>query len=223
VGLGLLGAATAVALVAAMRARGPAGKPLEAVSITLFGAVYAGLALAFVPLLHAMPGSWGSATGPGAWDGTLLVALPLAATWLGDALALFAGTAWGKGGLAPTISPKKSWVGVWAGLGGAGLAGVAWYFVAAALVADLPLARLSAGPIIALAVGVVLGIAAILGDLVESLLKRQAGMKDSGSLFPGHGGVLDRLDALAFTLPTAWAALALVGSLAGVPGSEGVR
>jgi phosphatidate cytidylyltransferase len=224
--LGLLAGSTAVALVAAMTARGPSGRPLEAVAVTLFGATYAGLALACVPLIHALPHVWSARTSapspPGMWDGPLLVALPLAATWLGDALALFVGTAWGHGGLAPSISPNKSWVGVWAGLAGAGLAAVVWYFVAAAVVSGLPMARLAVpGPIVAFGVGVALGVAAILGDLVESLLKRQAGVKDSGALFPGHGGALDRLDALAFTLPTAYVALVLVGMLAGVSGPEG--
>jgi CDP-diglyceride synthetase len=77
------------------------------------------------------------------------------------------------------------------------------------------------GPLVALFVGVSLGVAAILGDLVESLLKRQAGVKDSGVFFPGHGGVLDRLDALAFTLPTAYVAFVVAGTLAGVSGLEG--
>ena len=223
--LAMLGGATAVSLVVAMKFRGPTGRPLEAVAVTIFGALYAGLALAFVPLIHALPSAWpteGAAAGtPGAWDGLLLVALPLAATWLGDALALFAGSAWGRGGLAPSISPKKSWVGVWAGLGGAALAALIWYFIAVAVVAGLPLTGMAVGPLVAAMVGVVLGVAAILGDLVESLLKRQAGVKDSGAFFPGHGGVLDRLDALAFTLPTAYVALVVIGSLAGTAGSMG--
>jgi phosphatidate cytidylyltransferase len=225
--LGLLAGSTAVALVAAMKARGPAGRPLEAVAVTLFGATYAGLALACVPLLHALPATWAATppAGPpsaGAWDGLLMVALPLAATWLGDALALFAGTAWGRGGLAPSISPNKSWVGVWAGLAGAGLAAVVWYFITEAVVSGLPMARLPVpGALVALFVGVLLGIAAILGDLAESLLKRQAGVKDSGAFFPGHGGVLDRLDALVLTLPTAYVALLVVGMLAGVAATEG--
>lgn len=226
--LALLGGSTVAALVAALKVRGPAGRPLEAVSTTLFATIYAGLALACVPLIHALPAAWSGRSSaalvaPGAWDGLLLVALPLGATWLGDALALFAGSAWGRGGLAPSISPKKSWVGVWAGLAGAGLAAVIWYFIAAAVVAALPMAHLAVpGPLVALFVGVVLGVAAILGDLVESLLKRQAGVKDSGVFFPGHGGVLDRLDALAFTLPAAYLALVVVGSLAGGSGPEGV-
>jgi len=207
--LGLVGTMTAVALVSAMALRGPARKPLEVVAITIFGTIYAGLSLAFVPLLHAMPAerlwTYGSSVGgAGQWGGLLLVALPLAATWIGDAAAFFGGRAWGKGGLAPTISPKKSWAGVWTGLLGAGAAGLIWWLVARAVLPAQPL-----GPVTAAAVGVFLGVCAILGDLAESLLKREAGVKDSGTLFPGHGGVLDRLDALTFTLPAAYGALAI--------------
>jgi phosphatidate cytidylyltransferase len=161
------------------------------------------LPLAFVPLLHALPGAHGWTGVDTEWAGALVVALPLAATWLGDAVAFFAGTAWGKGGLAPTISPNKSWVGVWGGLTGAAVAGAVWFFIADARLPGLPLA----GPLPAIAIGVVLGIGAIVGDLAESLIKRDVGVKDSGTFFPGHGGVLDRLDALLFTLPTAYAAL----------------
>jgi phosphatidate cytidylyltransferase len=215
--MALLGLGTALAVVIALGARGPAGKPLEAVAVTLFGGMYAGLALACVPLIHSLPRAWSArAGGPGPWDGLLLVALPLAATWLGDALALFAGTAWGRGGLAPTISPNKSWVGVWAGLGGAGLAALVWYWVAVGVVPTLPMAGLPvSGALASAAVGVLVGVAAVLGDLVESMLKRQAGVKDSGSVFPGHGGVLDRLDALTLALPTAYVALVILGLLAG--------
>jgi phosphatidate cytidylyltransferase len=202
--LGLLGGATALALVLAMKLRWPGGKPLGAVAVTLLGALYAGLSLAMVPLLHALPETrgWSGATAS-PWGGLWLVVLPLGATWLGDALALFAGSAWGKGGLAPAISPKKSWVGVWAGLAGAAIAAVVWVLVARTMLPGLPVE----GPLTAAAVGVVLGIGAIVGDLVESMLKREAGVKDSGTFFPGHGGVLDRLDALVFTIPAAYVAL----------------
>ena len=205
--LALLGALTIVALVVAMRVRGPSRKPLEVVAITVFGTLYAGLSLAFVPLLHALPtvSGWGGAD-TGSWGGLLVVALPLAATWIGDAVALYAGRAWGHGGLAPTISPKKSWVGAWAGLAGAGAAGALWWAVARPFLPGMPIES----PFLAAVVGVFLGVGAILGDLAESLLKREAGVKDSGAVIPGHGGVLDRLDALTFTVPAAYAALALL-------------
>ncbi|MEQ1855594.1 MAG: phosphatidate cytidylyltransferase [Longimicrobiales bacterium] len=205
--LALVGVLTMVSLVVAMRTRGPARKPLEVVAITTFGALYAGLSLAFVPLLHALPTLHDWVDAPGAaWGGVAVLGLPLAATWIGDAVALFAGRAWGKGGLAPTISPKKSWVGVWAGLVGAGAAGVGWWVAAGTFLPRQPVQS----PLVAAGIGVMLGVGAILGDLAESLLKREAGVKDSGAVFPGHGGVLDRLDALTFTLPTAYAALMLL-------------
>jgi phosphatidate cytidylyltransferase len=227
-GLALVGGASGLALVVAMSTRATEARPLEVVAVTLFGALYTGLALAFVPLLHALPDAWSAhaRSGPaaaGGWDGLLVVALPLAATWLGDACAFFAGSAWGRGGLAPSISPNKSWVGVWAGLAGAGLAGVIWYLIASRFVGGLPFgAEPLWGPVAALSVGVLVGGAAIVGDLVESLLKRAAGVKDSGRFFPGHGGVLDRLDALVFTLPMAYVALVGAASLVGAPMPAGM-
>jgi phosphatidate cytidylyltransferase len=200
--LGILAALVGVSLIGAIVARGPERKPLAVVGVTLFAVLYAGLPMSFVPLLHALPETHGWAGGS-RWAGALAVALPLASTWLGDAVAFFAGTAWGHGGLAPTISPNKSWVGVWGGLCGAGLAAAAWFLIAGWSLPALPVP----GVVVAALVGVVLGLGAIVGDLAESLLKRDAGVKDSGTLFPGHGGVLDRLDALIFTLPTAYVAL----------------
>jgi phosphatidate cytidylyltransferase len=211
VALVLLGSLCVVTLVTALAARGPTRKPLVAVSVTVFGALYAGLGLAFVPLLDSLADLNGWAGNSGSsWSGLLLVALPLASTWLGDALALFAGTKWGHGGLAPSISPNKSWVGVWAGLVGAGAAAAVWLLLARTFLPGLPVTS----PLVGAAIGVLLGACAIVGDLAESLLKREAGVKDSGRLFPGHGGVLDRLDALLFTLPAAFLALVLLESAA---------
>ena len=140
-----------------------------------------------------------------------IVALPLAATWIGDASAYFAGTAWGKGRarLAPTISPNKSWVGFWANLAGGAVAAVAWLF----LVQDRLPGLADAGILAFAVVGAVLGFVAVIGDLLESVFKREAGVKDSGTLFPGHGGVLDRIDSLVFTIPTSYALLILVANL----------
>jgi len=209
IALGLVVAVAGAALIFALASRPPDRKPLAAVSVTLFGAVYVGLPLAFVLLLYALPAEHGWAARESVWAGALVVALPLAATWLGDAVAFFTGTAWGHGGLAPTISPNKSWVGVWGGLTGAGIAGGVWFFVAHGSLPDLPFA----GPLPAVAIGVVLGVGAIVGDLAESLMKRDVGVKDSGTFFPGHGGILDRLDALLFTLPAAYAMLVALESV----------
>jgi phosphatidate cytidylyltransferase len=140
---------------------------------------------------------------------TAVVVLPLAVTWIGDAAAYFAGSAWGRRKLAPTISPKKTWVGLWAELVASALAGVAWMSVTRSALPGAPVP----GPAVAAIVGALLGLAAVLGDLVESLFKREAGVKDSGTFFPGHGGVLDRIDALIFTLPLAYALFLLLGRL----------
>jgi phosphatidate cytidylyltransferase len=209
--LGLIGGLVAWTLSVGLWSHGPKGRPLPAVSSTLFGAVYCGLGVAFVPLLHALPErlAWGGPQ-PSAWAGLLVVALPLAATWIGDAAAYFAGTTWGRAKLLPAVSPKKSWVGAGAGVLAAALSAVGWLAVAQPTLPSIPIR----GYGVAAGVGVVLGVAAILGDLVESLLKREAGVKDSGTLFPGHGGVLDRLDALVATFPLAYVLLVALEALA---------
>lgn len=207
VALGILGAVVGIALVIGTFWRGAGGRPMGAVSVTLLGVAYVGLALACVPLLHALPAdrSWGGAASD-PWVGVLVVSLPLVSTWVGDASAFFAGKAWGHKRLAPEISPNKSWVGAWAGVLGASAGAMVWF-----LVGEARLARMAVGNVgTAAAIGALLGVGAILGDLVESTLKREAGVKDSGAVFPGHGGALDRLDALIFTLPLAYALLLLL-------------
>ncbi len=117
--------------------------------------------------------------------------------WISDTAAYFAGRAWGKHKLAAIISPGKTWEGVAGALVAVLLYGLIWdYMVAEASLMTMliPLLLLMA----------VLG---IIGDLFESLIKRQAGMKDSGNILPGHGGILDRIDALTSTLPLAILAL----------------
>ena len=209
--LALLGFATTGTMLAVMFRRGPEGHPLGAASITVTAAFYVGIALACAPLLHSLPTRLGWAVEGDAWAGLLVLMLPLSATWIGDAAAFFAGTAWGqtRRKLAPQISPNKSWVGFWAGLSGAALAAILWYLVAVRRLPGMELAGL--GPV-ALA-GALLGLAAVLGDLVESLLKREAGVKDSGTFFPGHGGVMDRIDSLIFTFPAAYVLLLLLSWL----------
>jgi phosphatidate cytidylyltransferase len=210
VALGVLAAVALVAMVSALLSRSPRESPLAVVAVTLFGVAYAGLSLACAPLLHALPGErgWGGVESS-PWMGAMVVILPLAVTWLGDAAAYFAGSAWGKKKLVPGISPKKSWVGLWAELLVAALAGIAWLPVARNALPRMPLQ----GPATAAMLGLLLGVGAVLGDLAESLFKREAGVKDSGGFFPGHGGVLDRLDALIFTVPLAYVALVLLGGL----------
>jgi phosphatidate cytidylyltransferase len=113
--------------------------------------------------------------------------------WLADIAAYFFGRTFGKRKLAPSISPGKTWEGA---IGG-GVAVVVYGFM---LAPQLP-GKLSANYGLLLLVLIVLVAISIIGDLFESLLKRQAGLKDSSNVLPGHGGVLDRIDSLTSTLP----------------------
>jgi phosphatidate cytidylyltransferase len=135
--------------------------------------------------------------------GLAMVTLPahqvlavLALTWIADTAAYFAGTRWGRHKLAPSISPGKTWEGA-----AGGLAGVLLYAgIMAAMVKGIAWAPF-------LAAAALLAALSIVGDLFESAAKRQASVKDSGALLPGHGGILDRIDSATSTLPIA-AALA---------------
>ncbi|NJN64238.1 MAG: phosphatidate cytidylyltransferase [Acidobacteria bacterium] len=120
-----------------------------------------------------------------------LLILAIVVVYVGDTLAYYGGRAFGSHRLAPVISPAKTWEGAIAGVLGS---------IAGALLATFWFYRaLPAGH--AIAIGVLLGVAGILGDLTESLIKRAAAVKDSGALLPGHGGFLDRIDSLLFAAP----------------------
>jgi phosphatidate cytidylyltransferase len=146
-------------------------------AVTTAGIIYLGWIGAYLIMLRTLPdGLW--------W---LLIVLPT--IWLADMAAFFVGIRFGKHALSPRLSPKKTWEGYWAGvvfgtLSSVGLA-ILWH-------------RLG-GPAVSwwqgAALGAVLSILTTLGDLGESMFKRQAGVKDSSNIFPGHGGVLDRIDS----------------------------
>ena len=120
------------------------------------------------------------------------VVLLLAIVWAGDSAAYYVGRNWGKTKLAPVVSPKKTWEGFWGQMAG----GTAIAVAAAALDS-------AAWPqlLVAAAVGAGLSAVAVVGDLVESTFKRSCSVKDSGTILPGHGGFLDRLDSLLFAAP----------------------
>ncbi len=146
---------------------------------TVAGIVYAGFLLSFLPLLKLLPGGG---------DAVLLV---LVVAWVADTGAYFAGRFLGKSKLYEAVSPKKTWAGAWGGLAGS-LAG-------AAILKLVHADWLSWVDVVAIAIpGGVLG---QMGDLAESLIKRSVGVKDSGALLPGHGGILDRIDAVLFIAP----------------------
>lgn len=130
-----------------------------------------------------------------------LVLSLMAIVWIADTAAYFSGRAFGRRKLAPEVSPGKTWEGVYGGLAAVALYAVVLLYVGRDSQFASALASLAAVAWIALAV-LIAGVS-VLGDLFESLMKRQAGVKDSGKLLPGHGGVLDRTDALLAAIPLA--------------------
>jgi phosphatidate cytidylyltransferase len=160
-----------------------------AIAVVYLGVLWIGL-----PMVHAI---WLRENIPVHGDG--LVIDVLVATFIGDTVAYFGGRLYGRTPLAPLISPNKTLEGLIAGVAGATLA-----FWVAGLYQDW-----LAGPH-ALLIGALVALAAPVGDLFESMIKRDLEVKDTGALFGAHGGVLDRLDAVFFTIPVAYyAALAL--------------
>jgi len=138
-----------------------------------------------------------------------LVLAAMAIVWIADTAAFFAGRRFGRRKLAPRISPGKSWEGAAGGIAAVALYALLLVPLASRLRADAAPGAAAIALWIAFAVGV--AALSIIGDLHESLLKRRAGVKDSGTLLPGHGGVLDRIDALTAALPLAALALSLGG------------
>lgn len=143
--------------------------------------------------------------------GAVVLVSAMAIVWIADIAAYFVGRAIGRHKLAPSISPGKSWEGAFAGMAAVALAGLAtvpFEAMSSALPSRLvgTVGWMGAALVLAL-----LAALSIVGDLFESLLKRQAGVKDSGNVLPGHGGVLDRIDALIPTMP----AVALIAELLG--------
>jgi phosphatidate cytidylyltransferase len=188
-----------VVLVVAV-ARGPTRRPLTAVAVTVFGSLYASALLSFLVAIRHGPHADAHPRGSVA-----LAVLPLVVTWVGDTCAMAAGKLVGGPKLAPILSPHKTWAGAIGGGGGAVVTALAF----GPLVLDRVAFGLPQWQLVV--VGLVAALAAQVGDVAESLLKREVGMKDSSSLIPGHGGVLDRLDSLYFVLPIAAGLFRLFG------------
>jgi phosphatidate cytidylyltransferase len=134
----------------------------------------------------------------------LLILYVFCVVWVADIGAYFAGRAFGKAKLAPRVSPGKSWAGVWGGL-----LAVAIF---AAIISQLAGARWPDAVLLVLATLVTGGVS-VLGDLLESMLKRFRGIKDSSGLLPGHGGIMDRIDSLTAAIPLFALMITLLGWL----------
>jgi phosphatidate cytidylyltransferase len=162
---------------------------------SIFCLVYTGFTLISLPALRMQ------ANGP-----SLLVFL-FCVVWAGDSVALFVGRAWGRHKLAPLISPNKTWEGSFASIIGSLLITAGLLELADQLASrwnSVALSYSDEGWGYWLGLAVLVNIAAQVGDLAESALKRSAGVKDSGNLLPGHGGILDRIDALLLAAPVLW-------------------
>ncbi len=187
--------------IAMRRAELPTGYPAAAASVFAF--TYIALPLGMLVQLRQQ------------WAGAFYLLYLLLVVWAGDIFAYFVGKTIGRHLLAPRISPKKTWEGAAASLLSSAVVGwllfghaeqISMTFLSMGLIqrpdglygAEIP----AMGTVIALTIA--LNIAAQLGDLVESLIKRGAGVKDSGAILPGHGGMLDRIDALLFAAPVLW-------------------
>ena len=160
--------------------RQPVKESLGAISVSSAGLLFVALPLSSIVRIH------------GVLDGRKLLLFTLVLVWAGDTLAYFVGRSIGKLPMAPHLSPKKTWEGAVANLAGSVLTALVfsrWI--------DVPPATL-------LLIAAAANIAGQAGDLIESAYKRSANMKDSGSILPGHGGMLDRVDALILAAPVVW-------------------
>jgi phosphatidate cytidylyltransferase len=176
--------------------RAPLVQVLPDTAQGLFGLIYIAYPLTLVPLLWKQE------------DGPALVLFLMVCVWAGDIAALYIGRAFGKRKLAPRLSPGKTWVGSIASIVGSMIAASIVIAIADALTArGNTLLHISEPIWQSLLLAAILNIAAQLGDLLESAIKRGAGVKDSGTMLPGHGGILDRIDALLLAAPVLWFAL----------------
>jgi phosphatidate cytidylyltransferase len=190
--------ALTIALFAWNGFRSPLIQVLPDTAQGLFGLIYIAYPLTLIPLLWKQE------------DGPALVVFLMVCVWAGDIAALYIGRAFGKRKLAPRLSPGKTWLGSIASIAGSMLAAGLVIFIADTLTArGNTILHISEPLWQSLLLAAVLNIAAQLGDLLESAIKRGAGVKDSGTMLPGHGGILDRIDALLLAAPVLWFILLL--------------
>jgi len=176
-------------------ARGTQRKPLVSLAITITGVIYPALVTYMYPIRY-------HDYAIDARAGTFLLMLPIALTWATDTGAYFVGRSMGRHKLIPTVSPAKTVEGAVGGVAIAVLA--AWLYVIFLL---RPFAHLTMLPVGLTVFAIIVSCVGQTGDLAESLFKRDAGVKDSSRLLPGHGGILDRFDSLLFVLPVSYVLL----------------
>ena len=174
--------------------RSPVDRALADAASSVFALFYLGLTLIPILMLRAQS------------NGPSLLAFLFLTVWAGDTVAMYAGRMFGKAKLAPNLSPNKTWAGaIGSVVGSVAVAGI--LLALSSYLAQWNSVKLSYADEVWwywLILAVVVNIAAQIGDLTESALKRSAGVKDSGTLLPGHGGILDRIDALLLAAPVLW-------------------
>jgi phosphatidate cytidylyltransferase len=188
--------------IAMRRPELPSGYPAAAASTFAFS--YIAIPMALLVQIRQQPA------------GAILVIYTMLVVWAGDIFAYFVGKAIGRHRMAPEISPKKTWEGAAASVVASVVVGTLWFQHGAGISTWLLHSGLierrdgmfglqQPSLVVIVALSVIVNIAAQLGDLVESLVKRGAGVKDSGAILPGPGGMLDRIDAMLFAVPVVWA------------------
>ena len=177
--------------------------PIKNLGATFLGVIYVGWLFSYLVGINSIPGKdlhlslIPMPVRYGAW----LVLYICFSTWASDTMAYFIGRKWGKHKFAPTLSPGKTWEGFFAGL-------------ASSTVMSVLMSRPLGIPILdAVILGLGIGIAGVVGDLAESSIKRDIGVKDFGSIMPGHGGILDRFDGLLFAAPLFYYYITLVAKI----------
>ena len=185
--------ALALALFVVCAFRSPVNRVLPDTAYSVFGLLYIGVSLSTLYLLSAQE------------NGPSLLLFLFCVVWAGDIAALYIGRSLGRRKLAPKLSPNKTWEGSIGSVAGSILVAVLLVWGAGRL-AERSIEALSfpGSELHWIGLAVLLNVAAQVGDLVESAIKRGAGVKDSGRLLPGHGGILDRIDALLLAAPVLW-------------------
>jgi len=189
--------ALALVLLAWSAFREPLDRVLPDAAIGLFGLLYIAYPLTLIPMIWSRD------------DGKPLLLFLMVCVWVGDSAALYVGRPFGRHKLS-RLSPNKSWEGSIASVAGSVLAGLGVVYLGQALSARGNTVLHILQPVWqSVVLAIIINVAAQLGDLLESAIKRGAGVKDSGTMLPGHGGILDRIDALLIATPVLWCVLLL--------------